>query len=507
MQNAQSNGVVEIQENGRSGTVLYQEPAGVLSFYWEFGGGDTVATIAVGTEAEWQKKHAWAAPRRAEILQRVAAEVIRQRAPQSQASVDLVRGWILIHAPAPAGPSAPGSRVPLPPPRPAPFISKSKLMLILTIVILVLVLGAAGLKSLFSVRAPHGSPLGDSVRVGDEIVTMITTRESFVPTLHRDPGKDRYRLGLFVQPFDSTKPGRLIPIARELSGGAFQLSGILGFDGTNVWLRAHDIIAVNLRTGKVRTTADLARANPKLREAWDDGRRFGFNGRLHLTAPDYQSGYNIDPVSLVATPAPVERRTAASLPPKLADFLSVGVRPTPTEWIGAITPKEAAGYYKPGTWLRPFTRAEDAKDLRRLHRGALGPELEQGNREMLTLAPIQDTEFLNAAFLRSAPNAEPLRLTQPDGFVMIYTSVPGLKGTLKIARIDTAAKLVWDTDTGLDRFLLQQILPDSHTIVLVGTRLPIPDKVSEPLLVFVDTQSGAVFSVSLWRLVTTKHKA
>jgi hypothetical protein len=85
---------VEIGENGRDGTVLYREPGGALSFYWEFGGGDVVAIVTVGDEAAWRKQHAWALPRRAEILQRTAAEVIRQKAPSCRAEIDDRHGWI-----------------------------------------------------------------------------------------------------------------------------------------------------------------------------------------------------------------------------------------------------------------------------------------------------------------------------------------------------------------------------------------------------------------------------
>ena len=37
---------VDCIEQGRYGHVYYREAAGVISFYWEFGGGDTVACLA-----------------------------------------------------------------------------------------------------------------------------------------------------------------------------------------------------------------------------------------------------------------------------------------------------------------------------------------------------------------------------------------------------------------------------------------------------------------------------
>ena len=93
---------VDIHENGRSGNVIYREAAGSLSFYWEFGGGDTVATIDTGSEAQWRARHAWALPRRAEILRRTAAEVIRLKAAGCCAEIDDQKGWINIRQGAPS---------------------------------------------------------------------------------------------------------------------------------------------------------------------------------------------------------------------------------------------------------------------------------------------------------------------------------------------------------------------------------------------------------------------
>jgi hypothetical protein len=71
---------VEIIEEGRSGRVRYSE--GLFrshEFYWEFGGGEAVVLIRVPTPAEWPAALPWAGGRRSEVLERVAAEVCRQR--------------------------------------------------------------------------------------------------------------------------------------------------------------------------------------------------------------------------------------------------------------------------------------------------------------------------------------------------------------------------------------------------------------------------------------------
>ena len=79
---------VEIVQSGRSGSVNYHEPSGSISFYWEFGGGDVVAIISVGDPAAWNSRYSWAAERRREILERVAREVVLQKAPTCRADID-----------------------------------------------------------------------------------------------------------------------------------------------------------------------------------------------------------------------------------------------------------------------------------------------------------------------------------------------------------------------------------------------------------------------------------
>ena len=54
-------------EQGPAGTITYSEPGGSLVFHWEYGGGDVLAIIHVGTTAVWQVMHPWAAPHRVPV--------------------------------------------------------------------------------------------------------------------------------------------------------------------------------------------------------------------------------------------------------------------------------------------------------------------------------------------------------------------------------------------------------------------------------------------------------
>ena len=87
---------VAIEQNGRSGSIEYREPLGRISFYWEFGGGDTVAIIWTKNSCEWSSHYPWAVERRRQILERVANEVVRQKAPTCKADIDDEKGYIYI---------------------------------------------------------------------------------------------------------------------------------------------------------------------------------------------------------------------------------------------------------------------------------------------------------------------------------------------------------------------------------------------------------------------------
>lgn len=87
---------VEVTASGRSGSVNYHKSSGCISFYWEFGSGDTVAIIWVEDLGLWRTCHPWAIERRREILERVANEVIGQKAPTCSADIDDLNGYIYI---------------------------------------------------------------------------------------------------------------------------------------------------------------------------------------------------------------------------------------------------------------------------------------------------------------------------------------------------------------------------------------------------------------------------
>ena len=79
---------VECEPVGKSGYVFYHEGSRELPLYWEYGGGDVVVIVRADDPSKFWMRHPWIAGREREILERVAAEVVRQRAPSCRADID-----------------------------------------------------------------------------------------------------------------------------------------------------------------------------------------------------------------------------------------------------------------------------------------------------------------------------------------------------------------------------------------------------------------------------------
>ncbi|MEO6741741.1 MAG: hypothetical protein ABIP20_15970, partial [Chthoniobacteraceae bacterium] len=127
-------------------------------------------------------------------------------------------------------------------------------------------------RSILKSQTVPGIPFGASVRVGDQIATLLQTREPVVPSLHPNPEADRFQIALFMQPADGRAPGRKIPIGRGYRSSDFYFgTRILGNDGVHLWLYATEIFGVDLRTDKLVVAADLRRANPSIEDVLDIG--------------------------------------------------------------------------------------------------------------------------------------------------------------------------------------------------------------------------------------------
>ncbi|MBP7515575.1 MAG: hypothetical protein KA791_13560, partial [Flavobacteriales bacterium] len=244
-----------IIENGREGTVDYREPAGALSFHWEFSGGDVVASVRVGTEAEWRQSHRWAMERRSAIIRSIAAEVVRQKAPTCIPEIDEASGWLHLRQ----SQSGTPQRSPVAQPGFSMARYRSvRMKFAVGVGVIALIAGAVmWFKNKVLVIDPgKGIPFGSCVRTDTHIATLIETLEPYTPSLHRDHSKDRHRLSVFLVPLDGSTP-KCIPLIGDLTPGAYSLGKILGSDGLTLWSDAAGLHGVDLRTYDVIRSGDL----------------------------------------------------------------------------------------------------------------------------------------------------------------------------------------------------------------------------------------------------------
>lgn len=492
-----------ISESGRSGIVQYREPGGELAFHWEFGGGDVVAIVQCGDHGRWEA-YPWAIARRPEILGFVAREVVRQKAPGCRAEIDERTGDILLRSS--GAPPPPPANVPIPTPRikAEAFVRRYtnlKAMLGLGVLVIALIVAAivwTG-KKVIMVNAVHGVPLGDVVRTDTHIASLIQTTDPHLPEITGRGANTTTSISILLIPLDGSKP-YVVPVVGEVSVN-YSLARILGSDGHTLWFDATGLYGVRLSDHELITTKDLSEANASLDPSWwEDPRGMDIqNGRLNIMRIDRSAAIDVDPVSWKATPVaprPSNTRFGRHEP---SDHLAAGYITASGTWLGLHSQEELEGEFKPGRWIRAVEGADDARQLRRLCRAELEPSSDEAHYRIRTMTPISDAAYLNAAILRMDDKSAPLRLMDPDGALMIHTSEPGLKGTLIVSRVDTNGAIVWSADTGIDRFNLQRILPGEGSFGFVGTRVPVPDKLSEPIVVILENTSGGMTVHSLWR--------
>lgn len=444
---------VVITEDGRAGQVRYREPEGELAFHWEFGGRDVVAIVQAGREDEWRTRHPWAADRRTQILRFVADEVVRQKLPKCRAEIDEGTGDILLRQ------AAPG---PLPLDRPdVSFVRRlTGFKAVLGLIVLVASLIFAGVwwlkDKVLSIDPGDASPVGLAARTDRHIAMLMSRLDAYVPSPHRDHGKDTYSLSLFIVPLDGADP-KLVPIKHGLSPSSYSLAKVIGSDGRAIWFDAAGMGAVDLKT-------------------------------FDLLAP-----------SELRDPPKAERTSALPFGPKVEHHLAAGLFTSPTSWLGLHSTAGSERDLKPGAFVKRVVRADGTKEERHLFRALVDAEAFGDRHRIASVQQLNDAGYINAAFIRMDDLSEPFLLADPPGALMVYTSGPGLKGTLVAARVDLDGNVLWKADTGIDRFTLKQILPGEGSTAFMGTRPMVPDQVSEPLLVIVEHATGQARTITLWQ--------
>lgn len=492
-------GKVTFIREGREGRVRYSEGLSRdIEGYFEFGGHDVLAIVAFDTEAIWRKAYPWAVGRRVEILNFIAAELVRTEAPGTIPEINESSGVILLRQkPGAAPPPRSQAR-----PKAAAFfwrLNRLKSAMAIAVLAATLVLGGVAVlgQTMMTRGQPPGAPLNESLRYENDIATLMTRPDPQGPRWSGRGGGETVSVSLLTVPFDGAP--RITMLVRNVAQNNMSLARVLGSDGVTLWADAGALYGVRLRDDALVTAADLRRANATLdARIWDDQRAMAVsNGRLHVIANG--AAYDVDPQSLRAQETTPRRAAARMSPPEQAEFMAAGFITTHGDWLGVLTPEDRASAYRAGRFLRAIEDATPANTSRFLTHARLDPSADGKRYRIREIAPVSETPFVNAGFLRVDGAAEPAPLQAPSGALIIHTKPPVLSGVLLVTRVDEDGRVIWTADTGLDRFTLRQILAGDGVSAFIGARPPQPGKLSEPLLVFVAHDTGAVRVESLWR--------
>lgn len=84
--------------NGRSGFVHYKSKEGNFDLYYEFGGGNVVATIQVPSEKDWVAKTGLPLERREEVLHFIGQRVVKDQTTSGRGSYKIEGNWLNIYS-------------------------------------------------------------------------------------------------------------------------------------------------------------------------------------------------------------------------------------------------------------------------------------------------------------------------------------------------------------------------------------------------------------------------
>ena len=312
---------------------------------------------------------------------------------------------------------------------------RSKLALVLAGIVAAAAFGWGVLSEALAVKTT-GSPVGTAVGSPTHIAMLISTQVPYLPSLHRDASKDRFRIALLVQHRHSSDGTRLLPILDNLDASQSQHAAkMLGYDGRMFWFLAKNISVYDPAAKKLVRMEDLQRANPGLEGLWGIA-QYEVQSKLIVNTRDRRVIVEVDPEALTV-------RTLDRLPPR---------------------------------------------------KHVLPPDPAEG---MLVPAPATTADKLKAAYVRQDYGQPPMRLSNPESSLLLFwRKTDALQRMLFLARVTADGTILWETQTGIDK--LQQILPDHSAPALIGSRPQLPGKVSEPILVVVDASTGRLDQRSLW---------
>ncbi|MEO6040181.1 MAG: hypothetical protein ABIQ93_17335 [Saprospiraceae bacterium] len=83
--------------DGRGGYVHYQSRAATFAFYYEFGGGEVVASIYLPSLPEWEKETGLPLARRDEVLNFMGRQVVKDQTSYGRGSFKIEKDFLNIY--------------------------------------------------------------------------------------------------------------------------------------------------------------------------------------------------------------------------------------------------------------------------------------------------------------------------------------------------------------------------------------------------------------------------
>jgi hypothetical protein len=84
--------------DGRSGRVQYQSPRAKFTMYYEFGGGDCVATVDLPSPATWERQTGLPLDQRDAVIDWIGRQIVRDQISSGRGRFVVNGGWLEIYS-------------------------------------------------------------------------------------------------------------------------------------------------------------------------------------------------------------------------------------------------------------------------------------------------------------------------------------------------------------------------------------------------------------------------
>jgi hypothetical protein len=258
---------------------------------------------------------------------------------------------------------------------------------------------------------------------------------------------------------------------------------LLGFDGKQLWFRADRLFAYDPLTTVLTPAERLGIADLP-----DEINFYAFHPERKILTITLSTGYKveIDPVTRQArplTPDPpmtqerYNRVSVVNYSQGPSGFYWQGEYTAPNSWFGMLSAEEVISA-KQGWWSP--TRSNYTNMRRRLVRVELNE-----HHNVLSIAEVSASDYLNSAFLRDPNEPRPLPSGSPPSRYILHTQKLGQREPLCLSRVDLQGVRLWLADTGLRE--IESIFPGTADVVVLGKNQKEQDELAS-----IDLNTGAV---------------